>query len=87
MYIELRMHNFFVAEQWRVDLKQKPMWYRQRGMVRVLLIVVQIIQKLTYCIVIQCIIMTELQIQNNYNCLTIDTVATMYGYYLRIVRS
>ena len=29
----------------------------------------------------------ELQTQNNYNCLTIDTVATMYGYYLRIVRS
>ena len=29
----------------------------------------------------------ELQIQNNYNCLTIDAVATMYGYYLRIVRS
>ena len=42
MYIELRMHNFFVAEQWRGDLKQKPMWYRQRGMVRVLLIAVQI---------------------------------------------
>ena len=27
MYIELRMHNFFIAEQWRGDLKQKPMWY------------------------------------------------------------
>ena len=52
MYIELHMHNFFVAEQWRGDLKQKPMWYRQRGMVSVLLIAVQIIQKLTYCIVI-----------------------------------
>ena len=86
MYIELRMHNFFVVEQWRVDLKQKPMWYRQRGMVRVLLIVVQIIQKLTYCIVIQCIIM-NCKYKNNYNCLTIDTVATMYGYHLRIVRS
>ena len=57
MYIELRMHNFFIAEQWRGDLKQKPMWYRQRGMVRVLLIAVQIIQKLTYCIVIRCVIM------------------------------
>ena len=52
MYIELRMHNFFVAEEWRGDLKQKPMRYRQRGMVRVLLIAVWIIQKLTYCIVI-----------------------------------
>ena len=50
MYIELRMHNFFVAEQWRGDLKQKPMWHWQRGMVRVLLIAIQIIQKLTYCI-------------------------------------
>ena len=29
----------------------------------------------------------ELQIQNNYNCLTINAVATMYGYYLRIVHS
>ena len=29
----------------------------------------------------------ELQTQNDYNCLTIDTVATTYGYYLRIVRS
>ena len=57
MYIELRMHNFFVAEQWRDDLKQKPMWYRQRGMVRVLLIAVWIIQKLAYCIVIRCVIM------------------------------
>ena len=55
MYIELRMHNFFIAEQWRGDLKQKPMWYQQRGMVRVLLIAVQIIEKLTYCIVIQCV--------------------------------
>ena len=43
MYIEIRMHNFFVAEQWRGDLKQKPIWYQQRGMVRVLLIAVQII--------------------------------------------
>ena len=85
MYIELRMHNFFVAEQWRGDLKQKPMSYRQRGMVRVLLIAVQIIQKLTYCIVIRCVY--DLQTQNNCNCLTIDTVATMYGYYLRIVHS
>ena len=57
MYIELRMHNFFVAEQWRGAFKQKPMWYRQRGMVTVLLIAVQIIQKLTYCIVIRCVIM------------------------------
>ena len=56
MYIELRMHNFFVAEQWRGDQKQKPMRYRQRGMVRVLLIMVRIIQKLTYCIVIRCVI-------------------------------
>ena len=29
----------------------------------------------------------KLQTQNDYNCLTIDKVATMYGYYLRIVRS
>ena len=29
----------------------------------------------------------ELQTQNDYNCLTFDTVATLYGYYLRIVRS
>ena len=29
----------------------------------------------------------ELQIQNDYNCLTFDTVATVYGCYLRIVRS
>ena len=71
MYIELRMHNFFVAEQWRGALKQKPMWYRQRGMVRVLLIAVQIIQKLTYCIVIRCIIMNckhkiiKLQLSNH----------------------
>ena len=51
MYIELCMHNFFVAEQWRGHWKQKSMRYEQRGMVRVLLITVQIIQKLTYCIV------------------------------------
>ena len=77
MYIELRMHNFFIAEQWRGNLKQKPMWYRQRGMVRVLLIAVQIIQKLTlYCNTMR---NYELQTQNNYNCLTIDTVATMFG--------
>ena len=29
----------------------------------------------------------ELQTQNDYNCLTIDSVATMYGYYLRIIHS
>ena len=50
MYIELCMHNFFVSEQWRSDLKQKPMRYRQRGMIRVLLITVRIIQKLTYIV-------------------------------------
>ena len=57
LYIELHMHNFFVTEQWRGDLKQKPMRYQQRGMVRVLLITERIIQKLTYCIVIRCVIM------------------------------
>ena len=56
MYIELCMHNFFVAGQWQGERKQKPMRYRQRGMVRVLLITVWIIQKLTYRIVIRCII-------------------------------
>ena len=29
----------------------------------------------------------ELQTQNDYNCLTFDTVATVYGYYLHIVCS
>ena len=57
MHNELRMHDFFVAEQWQGDWKQKPMRYWQRGMVRVLLITVQIIQKLIYCIVIRCVIM------------------------------
>ena len=89
MYIKLRIHNFFKAEQWQGDQKQKPMRYRQRGMVRVLLIAVQIIQKLTYCIVIRCVITNckYKMITIVSNCLTFDTVATVYGYYLCIIRS
>ena len=63
------------------------MKYRQRGMVKVLLITVRIIQKLTYCLYCNTMHNYELQTQNDYNCLTFYTVATMHGYYLRIVRS
>ena len=77
MYIELRMHNFFVAEQWRGALKQKRMWYRQRNGKSVVNCGTDHSKvNILYCNTIR---NYELQTQNNYNCLTIDTVATMHG--------